>query len=409
MFKKIFAVINAILFISFSKLNFLVDIHAGNLISLEEKIGQMICLDLRYLDNGSAVTKIDEKTKPLITKLIKKYNVGSFILFSSWFHNNLKDESQTRNLIADLQKIALELGKPPLLICVDQEGGIVERFNFNRAKLKNNINVRTVKEAYEKGLIIGKEMKDLGFNCNFAPVVDVNSNPKNPVIGPRSFGNDAYDVSRKSVAFMNGLHEYGILATAKHFPGHGDTCVDSHLELPVVKKNKIEIEKLELIPFKEMIKNGVDIIMTAHISMPKIDSTKVISKKDGKEISLPATLSKVVLTDLLRKELNFSGLIMTDALVMKAISENFGCEESVALAISAGADIILMPTLLKNEQQIDEKLGEIYNLVINKVNKGEIDEKQIDDSYNRIIKLKKKFVLLPNITRQEAKKVVLKK
>ena len=155
--------------------------------------------------------------------------MGGFILFNRPLHNNLKNESQTRNLIADLQKIVLELEKPPLLICVDQEGGKVERFNFNRAKLKNNINVRTVKEAYEKGLIIGKEMNDLGFNCNFAPVVDVNSNPKNPVIGTRSFGNDAYDVSRKSVAFMNGLHKYGILATAKHFPGHGDTCVDSHV------------------------------------------------------------------------------------------------------------------------------------------------------------------------------------
>ena len=318
--------------------------------------------------------------------------MGGFILFNRPLHNNLKNESQTRNLIADLQKIVLELEKPPLLICVDQEGGKVERFNFNRAKLKNNINVRTVKEAYEKGLIIGKEMNDLGFNCNFAPVVDVNSNPKNPVIGTRSFGNDAYDVSSKSVAFMNGLHEYGILATAKHFPGHGDTCVDSHVGLPVVKKSKIELEKLELVPFKEMIKNGVDIIMTAHISMPKIDPTKVISKKDGKEIFLPATLSRVVLTDLLRKELNFNGLIITDALVMKAISENFGCEESVALSIHAGADVILMPTLLKNEQQIDEKLGKIYNLVISKVKKGEIDEKQIDDSYNRIIKLKKKFV-----------------
>ena len=387
MLNRILATISTILFMCYSNCASSVNNKASCDINLRKKIGQMICLDLRSLNKGTAITRIDRKIRPLIRKLIKEYHIGSFILFKV----NLENESQSKKLVSDLKEIAAELEAPPLMLCIDQEGGKVERFSFNRGKLKNNIDIKSCKESYGKGLVIGKELKNLGINCNLAPVVDVNSNPGNPVIGSRSFGSDAHDVARKSVAFMKGLHEHGIAATAKHFPGHGDTSTDSHLSLPIVWKTKYELEKLELIPFKEMIKNGVDIIMTAHIALPRLDSTKVVSRKDGKEIYLPATLSKVILTNLLRKELGFNGIIMTDAMEMKAISEHFGSIDSVVLSINAGADIICMPVNLNDEKQIDEELGKIYDAIDNKIKNGTINKERIDNSYERIIKLKKRI------------------
>lgn len=369
--------------------------------SLDEKIGQMICLDFRFWNNkdldqteelGIVTSDKDTTQKPVteivneIREIIAKYHIGSVILFSQNFVN----PEQTKKFIDDLQKVAKDAGNPSLIIAVDQEGGRVERFAFGREKLKNNAEIKTAQEAFIKGETIGKELQEFGINCNFAPVVDVNSNPKNPVINVRSFGNNAQIVSEFGKSFMEGLHSQNIMATAKHFPGHGDTSVDSHFGLPTVYKTLEELEKMELKPFQVMIDSDVDMIMTAHIELPKVEKTTVISKKDGKEIFLPATLSRTILTDLLRTKMGFSGVIVTDAMDMKAISENFGEAQASKMAIAAGADLICMPVILRSKADVS-KLDEVFETLRNSVKSGEISENQLNESAKRILRLKEKY------------------
>ena len=191
-------------------------------------------------------------------------------------------------------------------------------------------------------------------------------------------------------SFVDGLHSQNIISTAKHFPGHGDTCIDSHVGLPRVNKSLEELENMELKPFKSVIDSGVDLIMTAHIELPKIEDSTVISKKDGRRIFLPATLSKKVLTGLLRNNMNFKGVIVTDAMNMKAISENFGEEEAVKLAIKAGADMVCRPTKLRSKKDF-YKLDAIYKSLKCALDNNEISEKQINESVSRLLKLKEKY------------------
>lgn len=384
MFKKLaWAVSVVILTFSFNS-NLVGATHPENL-SLDEKIGQMMCLDFRYWDFNS-VQKPVKKITPEIREIISKYHIGSVILFSQNFEN----VEQAKNLIQDLKRAAEDSHNLPLMICVDQEGGKVERFTFGRKRLKNNSEIKTFREAFEKGEIIGKELKEIGINCDFAPVVDVNSNPKNPVINVRSFSDNPDIVSLFAKNFMDGLHSQNIISTVKHFPGHGDTCVDSHLGLPRVNKSLKELENVELKPFKSMINSGVDMIMTAHIELPQIEKSTVISKKDGKRIFLPATLSKKILTDLLRNNMKFKGVIVTDAMNMKAISENFGEAEAAKLAIKAGADMLCMPTVLRSKKDV-YKLDAIYKNLKCAINNNEISEKQINSSVSRLLKLKEKY------------------
>lgn len=377
MFKKLILLFSIILF-TLSQFFYSVNTLSAKDMTIESKIGQMMCLDLRFW-NGRPVTEINSEIK----EIISKYHIGSVILFSQ----NFQSKEQAKRLIRDLKKAATDSGNPPLLICVDQEGGIVERFSFGRNKLKNNAQIRTPEEAFEKGKIIGGELAELGINCNFAPVVDINSNPKNPVINVRSFGNNPEIVSKHGVAFMNGLHFYKIIATAKHFPGHGDTAVDSHFGLPRVNKSLSDLERFELKPFKALIDAGVEMIMTAHIELPQIEKGTITSKKDGRKIFRPATLSRTVLTGLLRERLNFKGVIVTDAMNMKAISEHVGEAEAVKMAIKAGADMICMPVTLRSMSDIS-KLDNVYKTLKDAVNSGEISLEQINCSVNRILNLK---------------------
>lgn len=354
---------------------------------LDQKIGQMICLDFRNWKSKDSqsiepVTEINDEIK----EIIAKYHIGAVVLFGENFEN----EEQAKKLTNDLQKAAKDAGNPPLIIAVDQEGGLVERFSFGRERLKDNEDIKSSEEAFEKGTVIGKELKELGINCDFAPVVDVNSNPDNPVIGCRSFSEDPNVVAEFGTEFLNGLHSNNIMATAKHFPGHGDTNTDSHYGLPKVEKTLEEIERTELIPFQKLIERDVDLIMTAHIEFPEIEKEMVVSQKDGKKIYLPATLSRTILTDILRKKMGFNGIITTDAMDMKAISENFGPTEAANRAISAGADMICMPVTLREKSDVT-KLDELFASIKSAVNAGEISEEQINDSVERIIKCKEKY------------------
>lgn len=355
-------------------------------IPLDVKIGQMLCLDFRQWEDESGILRGVTEINDTIREIIDRYHIGSVILF----RENFLDEFQSKKLIADLQSAAISSGNPPLIIAVDQEGGVVERFSFDRERLKNNVDITSSAEAYEKGDVIGKELYNLGINCDFAPVVDVHSNPKSPITKLRSFGADPERVAACGESFMRGLHENRVAAASKHFPGHGCTEFDTHVGLPVAYKTLEELEKLELIPFDRLIKSGVDMVMTAHIALPLIASERAISIKDGRGISIPATLSKEILTRILREKLGFRGVVVSDAMNMKAISENFGEGESVARAINAGVDVVLMPVTLRNKEDI-EKLKRLIGYIKGLIASGEISEERINESVERIFKLKEKY------------------
>lgn len=338
--------------------------------TLEEKVGQMMMPDFRKW-NGKDVTNM----LPEIEALVKKYKVGGVILF----RENVVNTEQTIRLVHDYQLAADKYG---LLVTIDQEGGIVTRLQQG-TDMPGNMALgatRSKELALQVGDVIGKELAALGINTNFAPDMDVNNNPDNPVIGVRSFGEDPQLVSDLGVAYVKGLQQNGIAATAKHFPGHGDTAVDSHLGLPEVPHDKDRLTKVELYPFKKAMEAGVDAIMTAHVTFPKIDDTKVISKKDGTEIALPATLSPKVITGLIREELGFDGVVSTDAMNMQAIADHFGPVDAAIRAVQAGVDIVLMPIGLE----------EVTTGVLQAVKKGEISEERIEHSVKRILTLKVK-------------------
>ena len=360
--------------------------------TLEEKIEQMIILDYSGVPYGNEgnndVTKVPNNVK----EYISNNNYGGIILF----RDNITGTEQVLRLISDFQVAATTNNvsrKIPLFVCVDQEGGRITRLATGTS-MPGNMALGAINDkdvAKEYAAIIGKELYALGFNVDFAPVLDTNNNPSNPIIGVRSFSSDTSRVSKMGEGFIEGLHSEGIISTLKHFPGHGDTGTDSHTGLPMINKSYDDIKSLELIPFKAGIDSGADMIMTAHIVYPKIENTKYVSKKTGEEISLPATLSKTILTDILRKDLGFNGIIVTDALNMAAISEHFDKKDVVRLALNAGVDILLMPiSLASGTKEVDNYVDMIVDLV----NSGEISEDKINESVTRILKLKQEKGLL---------------
>lgn len=356
--------------------------------TLEEKLGQMIMPDFRmWQEDGtkepSDLTEINSE----VAEVIDKYDLGGVILFAE----NVKEISQTTTLIHDLQEVAIndEDGNLPLLITLDQEGGIVTRLGEG-TNLPGNMALgatRNEKSSYDAGYVIGRELNALGVNVNFAPVLDTNNNPENPVIGVRSISSNPELVGKLGKNIAKGIQDQGVAATAKHFPGHGDTSTDSHYGLPMVNKSIEELRETELKPFKIAIENGIDMIMTAHIQFPQIEKDTFISKKDGSQISIPATLSDDIIKGILREEMEYDGVVITDAMNMKAISDHFGELESTKMAINAGIDIILMPTILRNNEDV-KKLDYIVNGILDSIKSGEIKEEEITDSAERIVKLK---------------------
>ncbi|MBO3389220.1 glycoside hydrolase family 3 C-terminal domain-containing protein [Clostridium perfringens] len=356
--------------------------------TLEEKLGQMIMPDFRmWQEEGtkepSDLTEINSE----VAEVIDKYDLGGVILFAE----NVKEISQTTTLIHDLQEVAIndKDGNLPLLITLDQEGGIVTRLGEG-TNLPGNMALgatRSEKSSYDAGYVIGRELNTLGVNVNFAPVLDTNNNPENPVIGVRSISSNPELVGKLGKNIAKGIQDQGVAATAKHFPGHGDTSTDSHYGLPMVNKSIEELRETELKPFKIAIENGIDMIMTAHIQFPQIEKDTFISKKDGSLIAIPATLSDDIIKGILREEMEYDGVVITDAMNMKAISDHFGELESTKMAINAGIDIILMPTILRNNEDV-KKLDYIVNGILDSIKSGEIKEEEITDSAERIVKLK---------------------
>lgn len=344
-----------------------------SLMTLEEKAGQMLMPDIRMWQN-KPTTAINAG----ITSAVQDHKLGGLILFDK----NIESTEQLTTFNHQLQALA---GDIPLFLSIDQEGGSVGRIPGG-TNLPGAMALGAVADSalsLEAGKVTGAELKTLGVNLNFAPVLDVNVNPDNPVIGIRSFGSEAGLVSELGTAFMKGLQQEGVIATAKHFPGHGDTDVDSHLGLPVVAHDRQRLEQIELRPFREAIKQGVDMIMIGHIAFPALDNATVVSKKDGSKVVLPATLSKKVITGLLKEEMGFQGVVVSDAFTMKAIAEHFGEEEAVVRAVSAGVDIVLMP----------KNITGAHDAIVQAVNEGELSSQQIDRSVKRILQLKQAYGL----------------
>lgn len=358
--------------------------------STRDKITQMLMPDFRNWNvNGKeqGVTSLN----PDIRAALKKYKFGGVILFAE----NVVETKQTAKLTHDFQATMINSGNLPLLLSIDQEGGTVRRLGTGTS-LPGNMALgasKSTQDAYNAGKITGDELASLGINTNFAPSIDVNNNPKNPVIGLRSFSSDPQLVSNLGMNFIKGIQDQGEVSAAKHFPGHGDTDTDSHIGLPVVNKSLAELNQTELVPFRAAAKSGVDMFMTAHIQYPQIEKETFPSKIDGKPVNLPATMSPKILTDLVRKDMGYQGVIVTDALGMQAIADNFGESDACIQAIKAGADILLMPTTLRSNQDL-AKLDKIIADIEAAVKSGKIPEKRLNDSVTRILTLKQKRGIL---------------
>jgi len=326
--------------------------------TIQQKIGQV----MMYGFDGYTIP-------PHMETLFRDYHIGGII----YFRRNVGKPEQIKQLTNALQKQSGQYSDIPLFIAIDQEGGMVSRIDQDITVMPGQMTIGATGNkdyAYEAGRISAMELAQLGITVNFAPVLDVNNNAQNPVIGTRSFGEEAEVVAEFGQAMIAGYQGMGVSACAKHFPGHGDTSADSHYELPSVAHGLERIHAIELVPFKAAIEAEVDMIMTAHVQFPALEP-------DGK----PATLSYRVLTELLREELGFQGLIVTDCLEMNAISHGIGVGRGAVDSFKAGADIILVSHLLDRQVTAFQALEEA-------IQSGEISEARLDESVERILKLK---------------------
>ncbi|MDY0406402.1 glycoside hydrolase family 3 protein [Virgibacillus sp. 179-BFC.A HS] len=339
--------------------------------STEEKVGQLFIVHVYGKtptdENYERINIDNHRGGKNFKEVIEKYHVGGVIYFN-WTDNITTplDAAQVNGLSNGIQEIAMEDNGIPLFVSTDQEGGIVQRVVAPGTVFPGNMALGATQSktlAANSGRVLGNELKSLGINMDFAPTLDVNINPDNPVIGVRSYGENPDMVSRLGIAQINAFQEENVIATAKHFPGHGDTDTDSHTALPIIHHDLETLYEIDLKPFKAAIENGIDAIMTAHIVVPALDDS-----------GLPATLSKPILTDLLRNEMGFDGLIITDSLGMSGA--NVVPEDRVAVeAFKAGADILLNPP----------KVAVAYNGMMDAIESGEISEERLDASVSRIL------------------------
>ncbi|MCH6232638.1 glycoside hydrolase family 3 N-terminal domain-containing protein [Cognataquiflexum rubidum] len=319
--------------------------------SFEERLGQLFMV--------AAYSNKDEKHVEEIAKLITEQNIGGLIFFQG---------GPVRQ--ANLTNYYQSISKMPLFIAMDAEWGVNMRLDsilgFPKAMTLGALPDEDL--IYEMGKEIAFQFKSLGMHINFAPVVDVNSNPNNPVIGYRAFGEEKHLVTRKSLAYMKGLQDNGVMANAKHFPGHGDTETDSHYTLPVIKHSETRIKDIDLYPYRELIENDLMSVMVAHLHVPSMDS----------ESNKATTLSKYVVTDLLKKQMNFNGLVFTDALNMKGVSKYMKPGEVDLYALLAGNDVLLY----------SQNVPKAKALILQAIDEGKISQEEVDEKIRRILKAK---------------------
>lgn len=334
--------------------------------TLREKVGQLFWVRPETLDFS-----LNPEKKTLTQTMrqnLEQYPVGGIAVFKK----NIQDENQLSSLIADFQSAS----KIPMIVAVDEEGGAVARLaNHEAFSLPKYTSARDIgktgdpEQARQMGRTIGGYLRFYGFNLDFAPVADVDSNPANPVIGRRAYSTDAQQTAQMAAAAVEGFHEAGMLCTVKHFPGHGDTGQDSHYGTATSYKTWEEIKAMEMLPFEAGIAAGADVVMTAHITTPNATT-------DG----LPASLSYTMITERLRGELGFQGVIVTDALEMNAIKNHFTPAESAVAALRAGVDVLLMPSDLRAA----------FDGVVQAVEDGTLSEERLNESVRRILALKQK-------------------
>lgn len=329
--------------------------------TLKEKIGQLL------------IAGFEGTTPPKgLLSLIKEYQLGGVILFK----RNLVSPPQIAKLCDSLQKASPHV---PLFICIDHEGGRVSRLPKPFTALPSQAVVGACNSSelsYAIGEIMANELKAVGINFNLAPVLDVHTNPANPGIGDRAFGKSAGLVSTMGLAVIAALQDNGVLACAKHFPGHGDTAVDSHEELPVVNRTLEQLREVELRPFQHAMINGLRALMTAHVKYPALDEAH------------PATLSRKIIASLLRSSMRFDGLVLTDDLEMKAITQEYDLDDAAIKALQAGVDLLLV--CHREERQVA-----VLEAILKAVKKGLLTEKQLDLSLLRILSFKQRYMSLP--------------
>lgn len=332
-------------------------------LTIEQKVGALFSMSF----NGPEISA-------RIREHFIEHHFSNYVLFAE----NLTDYRSIANLTAELQDIAAEATGIPAFISTDQEGGMVARVYSGATHFPSNMAVTAsgmADKVWTMGQMVGKELRALGINMNHAPSVDINNNPANPVVGIRSYSDDPHVVAKMGRDYILGLQSGGCIAQAKHFPGHGNTRIDSHLGLPSIPDDLQTLEKMELIPFKAAIEAGVDSIMTAHILYPQLEPDNV-----------PATMSNRILIGLLRERLQFDGLIMTDSMSMNAIKDYYGVEKGCVSAIAAGADIVCM----RGDYDMQHRA---YTAVLEAAKSGELPLSRIDNALQRQVRLKEKYNL----------------
>lgn len=365
--------------------------------SLEEKIGQKIMLDFRYWDSAGVTNK--DMTQPVetIAKMLTDNAIGGVILFA----NNLKDKVQIARLTswyASLKTVA----DTRLFIATDNEGGNVFRLpRGDYAAFPGNMALGAAVEggadadlAYQQASLMAHDLRSLHINTNFAPVMDVNTNPLNPVINVRAFSDDVAMVARLAEKSLLGMHQQQVISVCKHFPGHGSTSTDSHTSLPCVNRTREQALAIDIAPYKQVIQSdsAPDMIMTAHIQYPALDNTQVTTRKDER-ITAPATMSREIQRHILRDQLQFQGVTISDALDMGAIAEHFTQEDALLSVFNAGVDIALMPIAIHSAAQVP-LLATLIASIATQVRNGRVAEAEIDASVERILRLKQRYRLM---------------
>lgn len=341
--------------------------------TVEEKVGQLFIVNIEQLEPAPGKSYKYYEITSTMKKNMEKYHIGGYIFFS----RNLKSREQTKTFIKNLQGVS----KIPLFISVDEEGGAVSRIGKNKKMgttyfppMQEIGDTGSPTEAFEVGNTIGQEIRELGFNLDFAPIADLLVNESNTEIGDRSFGSDPKMVGEMVAEMVRGLQGQGVSATLKHFPGHGGASGDTHKGYADITNSIQELRKVEFIPFKAGIKVGADLIMVSHLAVTNVTNETV-----------PASLSPLILEDILRTELGYENIIITDALNMKSITNEYTSGEAAVTAISAGADILLMP----------KDFEDAYEELLEAVKNGDIKESRIDKSISRILRIKLKRGVIP--------------
>ncbi|WP_417349765.1 glycoside hydrolase family 3 protein [Ferrimonas sp.] len=365
--------------------------------NLKQQIAQKLMIDLRYFGDSPTSRTPMTRLPKAVADWIARQGLGGVILFSE----NLENPEQIRALTSQLQQAAARspLGTP-LLISVDQEGGRVCRTpKAYTTTFAGNMALGAASSVYpelaeEVAVAMGRELSALGINVDHAPCVDVNNNPQNPVINVRAYGDDPGLVAQLGLAQARGLVAGGVLATLKHFPGHGDTHSDSHTGLPRVDHDRAHLDQMELVPFKAILEHTQPaMVMTAHIQYPALDDT-TLTGLDGRQHLVPATLSRKIITGLLRQELGYRGVVITDALDMAGISGWLSLTQAVIHTFAAGVDIALMPVRIRCEADL-AKLDALMDAVAEAMASGQLDPDEWQRSLARIADLKRRLTPEP--------------